>query len=288
VQKNPRLRQYPNRYMQPPILLSNKILYMKISEVIYKIDSICRDSISKKQITNERDYVSSFATLIRHPFGISNDLRFTDVFCCTLDNKHEKIFGSDSVIIFEMKNGYKIGMFESKWPRYFTNPHYKWDKVKKGKSHFSCQLERQYSWKNSGICQWEQFINEKQPGQTELHFDDLGSSCVFLSDAYRYYKKNKTKIRNIGWTNKDLLSLLSSNSNALNLERIIENIISCKCGKLFTKDKKVLIQNNDKSQKSYIPIFNGDNANEIDKFLSDNGMNNYLLIKSTNEINFNN
>lgn len=261
---------------------------MKISEVIYKVDSICRESISKKQITSERDYVSSFATLIRHPFGISSSLTFAKVFCCSLNSKIENTFGSDSIMIFELEKGYKIGMFESKWPRYFTNIEYKWDKCKNGVSHFSNQLERQYSWKDSGICQWEQFISEKQIGQTELYFDDFGSSCIFLSDAFKYYKDHKTKRKNIGWTNKDIPKLLSLNSKAQNLETIIENIISCKCGKLFTKDKKVLIKNNDKTKESIIPIFNGENTNEINKFLSDNGMKNYLLIKSTEDTNLNN
>lgn len=95
---------------------------MSVSKFIYEIDEICRRDLSKLILVSERDYVSQFNTLIRYPNGYKSKSN-PSIYVQTLKGDIEQKIGCDSIMIFKIENKYKVGLFESKLPRYKTvNP----------------------------------------------------------------------------------------------------------------------------------------------------------------------
>ncbi len=133
------------------------------------------------------------------------------------------------MLVFHFKGEIKIGMFESKWPRYFTQRNYQWDRVydTTGKSHFSSQIERQLNWTKS-IAIWEMFMNEESPGKLIKPFDTYGSTCIPFFDIDEHMHKNRLLTK--AWCNSDLLTVAKKNKS---LKSIIKDILICRRGKLI-------------------------------------------------------
>jgi len=254
-----------------------------LSELCYAIDSICRNDLWLEQITSERDYVSNLLSHFRFPLGPFSKCSL--VKAKTNPNNIEQIFGADSMIIFKLQDGVKVGMFEAKWPRLIKESNYAWDSFitsgtseNKGKSRFTTQLKRQLDNKNSGIVFWEQFFIEEKPGVSSNGFDKLGSSCILLNDAHKCFIKNKGSDETIKWSNSDFPELLKKGKN---IQQIFEQILLCKLGKkMKVKDGKIQLL---KSNEMEIPIIeseglNKDNIEAIKTFMKENGIINYLSI----------
>ncbi|MCO7185998.1 hypothetical protein NH341_11210 [Tenacibaculum sp. XPcli2-G] len=242
---------------------------------------MCRNELNQGNITSERDYVSNLGTHLRFPFGPFFLTRIA--IARTLPQNLETTFGCDSIIIFKRGNKVKVGLFEAKWPRYFSVANYPWDsKNTAGNSRFSSQITRQSNWSNSGAYIWEMFFNESASGYVSPPFDDFGSNCLPHADAFKYMNANKTSL-SILWNNQDLINSLP---NSMNFRKIIYNILRCRFGEKFDLIKnEFTIFSNDKKTKIQVPVItsieNIDKSpyNEIlNSFMEKTGLSHYICL----------
>ena len=258
----------------------NRLSANIIAYLCYHIDSICRSNLHSGVITSERDYVSNLGTHLRSPLGPFFSIRLATA--QTLPQNLETTFGCDSIIVLRKNNIAKIGLFEAKWPRYFTNHSHRWDSLKtSGESRFSSQIIRQRNWVGSGVVIWEMFFNESTPGRVNWPFDTFGSSCLLHQDAIAYLNANKATIGTL-WNNTDLVALLPQ---AMNLRRIIYNILRCNFGSIFLIERNSISIPINKTAEIRVPILNNVTNvteaglnDEIDTFLQETGLTNYISI----------
>lgn len=257
-------------------MLTNKTHIDSISNMIYRMDQICRDDFKKTHIVSERDYVSSLLNFIRYPFGPFHHLSLAH--SQTLNGSLEQRLGADGIIIFKKSNNYKIGIFEAKIIKT------RWDSTvgrRAGTSRFQRQIENQRKI-NPEIAVWEMFFNNNH---SQVQFDKIGSTCVKRDIALSYKKSSKL------WKFQDLEKLTMdsyfSNSNVpINLEQIIQEILSCKFGQILNY-KSEGIQFYADSNEIRIPLIRtqlSDNNirieeyKAIDKFLKNSDLFSYTHI----------
>lgn len=254
----------------------NKLNSSIIAYAVYHFDRTCRDELSIGNITSERDYVSNLATHIRFPLGPFINLNIG--YARSLESTLEQLFGCDSIIIFKKKNFVKVGLFEAKWPRYFTNKKYSWDNMNGPKSkypnisRFNSQLLRQQNWKNSGAVIWEMFFNEQPSGHSTIPFDEFGSSCLFLHDAWDF--KNSLSVKE--WNNTHLTTALNK---AVNLRRMVYNILRCNWGKkLNVTSNSVLLKGLERKIEVPILMDTANQENRLNSFFERTGIQNYISL----------
>jgi hypothetical protein len=248
------------------------------SLLCYNIDIFCRKDLAQGMITSERDYVSSLTAYLRIPLwkliGIS-------IFAKTLGSGNEQMFGCDAIVIFKISNMVKIGLFEAKWPRFFTDLNYNWDYRSQAtrNSHFSSQIERQRNWAGSDVEIWEMFLNESIPGVHLPNWDMYGSSCLSHQYASDYLTNNIGNNTTL-WNNTDLLNNLP---NAISLEQMTFEILKCKRGSLLRiKNNFVEIRGKD-NRNIEIPVVisqeSETNLSILNSFMFEYGISNYILIE---------
>lgn len=245
----------------------NNIEASKISNLIYDIDSICRNDFYMDNIINERDYVSNFSCHIRYPNGILKRKAINTplIFCSTSNSFIEQKYGIDSIIIFKKGNECKVGGFESKVLKKdfdsIKNP-----KNKHSISRFTNQLERQKLICNS-ILVWEMFFNKEKVGLSNFNLDKYGSTCIIHSDCINYYNKFINN-PNVKWKLNDIYGQSSSYTN---IKDIIFQMLICELGKKhYISDNFIKLE----GMKDDLPISGNE---EILDFLKKTGINNYLL-----------
>lgn len=249
-----------------------------IAKLCYGIDKKCRQELYNGHIISERDYVSNLGTHLRFPFG--HLISFNLAIAQTLPPQQETTFGCDSIIIFKKRNTVKIGIFEAKWPRYFTNFGYSWDSKQANlESRFSSQIRRQNLWINSGLAIWEMFFNESAPRTINRPFDEFGSSCVLHQDAYKYLLNHKQPLT-VLWNNKDLNGLIS---DSINFHKLVYNILNCRYGKLFViEDYKVTLLNSE-NKAIQVPIARAaddrNGSETILSFMEECGLLNFIQLE---------
>lgn len=260
--------------------MENKLNSNIIAFIVYHLDRICRKDLSLGNIIDERNYVSNFTSHIRNPFGPFLNLQLGYARC--LEPKLERKFGCDSIIIFKKNNHVKIGLFEAKWPRYFTNSNYSWDNMLPqnsqypNMSRFNSQLLRQHNWNKSGAVIWEMFLNEQLCGQRELNWDEFGSSCLLYHDAIEYKTRNNVLI----WNNSHLAQAIIP---SMNLRRIVYNILRCNLGKIFNIDQNIVRLNGMEDSIDIPIILEEVSTNEtILAFQRLAGVDNYFLLDIEN------
>jgi hypothetical protein len=247
---------------------------MKLSKFIYKVDSICRVDISKQILVSERDYVSQFNTLIRYPLGIMSKHQYF-IHAQTLNGSTEQKLGCDSIIIFELNDGYKVGLFEAKYPRYKkVNPNINYKAWDDGR--FNVQLRKQIATKIKfpELIFWEYFIDNGPIGQlTSPFIDRKGSSIILLDKVKNYIPTTKSN-----WTLTDLEKALKK--DGINIETLIDEILSCKHGKLLIPERNLLIiKSKVEDDKIVIPIIKSEDSYRVlSKFMKDNGLRNYIYL----------
>lgn len=245
----------------------NNIVALKISSLIYYIDSICRNDFHLDNIVNERDYVSNFSCHIRYPNGVIKRKALNQplIFCSTSNASIEQKYGIDSIIIFKKDNECKVGGFESKVLKKdfdsIKNP-----KNKPSISRFTSQLERQKLICNS-IVVWEMFFNKEKLGASNFNLDKYGSTCIMHKDCFNYFKKNINN-QSVVWK---LQNIYSQSSSFTNIKDIIFQMLICNLGK-----KHNILENFIKivGMEEKIPISGN---KEILDFLKKTGIKNYLL-----------
>ena len=269
-----------------------------IAGLFYLLDTNVRADLSKKQIADERDYVSRLVTNFNYPFGLFNKFWLGHMklqckwFSRVNKPSDERRFGCDSMIVFQVENRVKIGLFEAKWCRIIDNPDYQWDSTQKAskRSHFTDQIKRQSLWTKKATI-WEMFFYEQKVGKFDTPFDKNASTCVL----HKYARKFIRKPRNLKtlWNNDDLLLLIESaqtpsfdGENETNLKDIIYNILYCKYGKpieIKPTDSSIYLSSNDDSENVAIPIINfgiDDQTDQrIEGFMSENGLSFFQYLK---------
>lgn len=269
-----------------------------IAELFYLLDTNVRADLSKKQIADERDYVSRLVTTFNYPFGLFNNFLLGHMklqskwFSRVNRQSDERRFGCDSMIVFQVENRVKIGLFEAKWCRIIDNPDYHWDYAQKPskQSHFTDQIKRQSLWTKKAAI-WEMFFYEQKVGQFDTPFDKNASTCIL----HEYAKKFISNHRNLKtlWNNDDLLLLIKSaqtpnfdGENETNLKDIIYNILYCKYGKpieLKPTDSNIDLSSDDDSENVAIPVISFQIDDQIDEriegFMSENGLNFFQYLK---------
>ncbi|MNK11849.1 hypothetical protein D3C87_298980 [compost metagenome] len=253
-----------------------------IAELFYYIDQGVRYDLFNKGVADERDYVSRLVTHFTHPFGIFtkytlNQFQFKSKWFARVNSgHHERKFGCDSMIVFEVDGKVKVGLFEAKWPRVIFDPAYVWDYIPKGKklSHFTDQIERQSNWMKQAAI-WEMFFYEGQPGITAAPFDPRGSTCIKHQVA-QVYITGANRPAYI-WDNDDLDRLIrlaqssAYTSNILtNLFTIIVELLSCQIGEAITirpGDTSFTLQSND-GEGARCPIPNLEESESSDQLIN--------------------
>ena len=276
----------------------------KISELFYLIDQHTRNDLSNNLIADERDYTSRMISFFNYPFGLINLLKLKlsysknlKFYAAVNKTKVERLTGTDSIIIFKKGLELKICLFESKWPRVYTKPKYRWDKYSNGGiSHFSSQIDRQLKI-NSAIVIWEMFYLEARPNVVYNDFDPLGSTCLLLNDIKGFInsiKMSNTRIWNNKLLNQAVTYSKSSKSNDLNIAKIIYNILICGLGDLIKIQKyqtRINLAKVDSENPIEIPILNlfeneeRLNKDYINDLLTTIGINNFLQIEFSNSPN---
>jgi len=143
----------------------NNLQATSIADLFYLLDTNVRVDLHKGQIADERDYVSRLVTHFNYPFGIFNKfffghLKFQSKWFSKVNSGHyERKFGCDFMIVFQVGNKFKVGLFEAKWARVINDPTYPWDYAQKStkSSHFTNQIERQTLWTKEAVI-WEMFF----------------------------------------------------------------------------------------------------------------------------------
>lgn len=246
-----------------------------IAFMISAIDVKCREELRNRLIVEESDYVSTLCTRIRDWANINS----INCVAKTLEDSLERKFGTDSIIIFRIKDEVKIGMFEAKYPR-TTQRNYPWDYLDAGLSHFSDQIERQLKI-DTRIAVWEMFFNEADNGYQSPPYEVYGSSCAWHKDSYAFVKGNGLLTRI--WKTDDLKNLLMAHSRSI--YDIIYDIISCKAGKkikINTTTNSIPISSKTKETID-IPLPPSENlvSDKLDSFLKKNGVQNYIYMDLT-------
>lgn len=242
------------------------------------VDELCRKDFSKEFIVSERDYVSMFSNLIRHPLGIFSSGNFAHV--QTFNSVTEQLIGCDGIIIFKLGEIAKIGVYESKVIKK------EWDTLNsKKESRFTTQLDRQNSIVFiKSIAVWEMFFNkEKFSSPLPLPFFNDFSTCIKHEDAFNFLSTKRTT-RNGKWSYKELENLIKINTT--NIYEIIYEILTCNWGlRLDITDKGCEIGES-RNEKIYAPIFNMNSKNSsivsIQEFLKKVGLKSYCLIDLEN------
>lgn len=245
-----------------------------------RVDSICREELHNGTIVSERDYVSNFTSKLR-------SLNYYGIRCHaqTINGSDEQAYGVDSLIVFQAGNEIKVGLFESKYPR-FTMPNYKWDRLVDGESHFSNQIIRQKVWQDQ-LAVWEMFFHEAEVGYEDHPCDCYGSSCVWHDKASAFIEKRN--LTHAPWTTPILKELLQDAHK--DIYTIVKEILSCKVGKRLTISPQSstcrITNKNDNNLVLDIPIpleqdqqFSG----RLESFLTETGIRNYAHILLPSEV----
>jgi hypothetical protein len=269
---------------------------MAIADLFYYIDQGVRYDLYNKGVADERDYVSRLVTHFTHPFGIFtkyslNQFRFKSKWFAKVNSgHHERKFGCDSMIVFEVNGKVKVGLFEAKWPRVIVDPAYGWDYIPKSKklSHFTDQIERQSNWTKQAAI-WEMFFYEEQPGVIAAPFDKNGSTCIKHQVAQDYVTGSNRPA--YIWDNDDLERLIrlaqtaAYGTSATNLFTIIVEILSCRIGEAIAikpGDRYFTLQSND-GDEARCPILNMDelqgNDELINGFMEQYGLSSFQYMK---------
>lgn len=213
-----------------------------VSSLVYLADMTSRRELGRV-IGDERDYVSAFATRIRdqayrlglHAYYHARGARPDE----------EKTFGCDAMIILRFDGGYKVCLFEAKWPRYGSS--HKWDYQQKSskQSHFSDQIRRQHNWRETAAI-WEMFLLEERSFHPSLYgFDHWGATCVWHELAWNHVQKRGLDPL---WDDAVLSELVKSvpkdyldKNQGVNVREMLLKVSKCKAGKLLTagKDNKI-------------------------------------------------
>lgn len=249
-----------------------------ISHFVYLVDRICRADLNKGVIISERDFISSFTTHLRYPYGPF--LRAKGIFSATLSQRQESLIGCDFIIIFKKGNNAKILLLEAKLLRPSRSNH-KWDSPKKKSStylnwsRFTSQLYRQNQFIGSGAIIGELIINDIAPQQSSNPFDNFGSNFIFHHDAFNY--ANQMPHRSTLWQTSDIIKLLPQSNN---LNKLIYDILRCNQGDLLEiNNNSITLRKTESEDSTNVPIFNSlDNIKRISSFLTENNINNYLCI----------
>jgi len=286
---------------------------MTLSQFIYEVDKVCRKDLSNQILVSERDYVTQFNSLIRYPNGILGPF-INLIHSQTLNGRIEQKIGCDSIMIFKFLNGFKIGVFEAKYPRYISvnrNILYAdWD----SNNRFNTQLLRQQVLRRKfpKITIWEHFIDNGATGSIKTPFiDSEGSSIILFDDI-------QSQISSTKWGFQKLKNILSV--SGINIETLIDKILAHEVGGFIepSQNNTILLQaetlesgiedtsiseseetveddlNQSIDEDIYdlrnensiqIPVLNNDNHDEISLFMKYFGLNNYYLFNIYTEHN---
>jgi len=270
---------------------------MAIADLFYYIDQGVRYDLYSKRVADERDYVSRLVTHFTHPFGLFTkytlgQFKFKSKWFAKVNSgHHERKFGCDSMIVFEVNGKVKVGLFEAKWPRVIVDPGHNWDYIPKAKtvSHFTDQIERQSNWTKQAAI-WEMFFYEGGPGMEALPFDKYGSTCIKHQVAQNYICGPDRPA--YVWNNDDLERLIGlaqttafNGSTPTNLLTIITEILICKIGEaieIHPRDRSFTLQSND-GDKARCPIIDLNERQESDQFIGvfmeQYGLSSFLYMK---------
>ncbi|MFA6245330.1 MAG: hypothetical protein WC615_00225 [Mucilaginibacter sp.] len=281
-----------------------------VADLFYRLDIQTRFDLSRGLIADERDYVSRLAHSLSYPFGVFNHYSFNSLklsskwFARVNDGTMERRFGCDSMIVFQVEDQVKVGLFEAKWPRVIKDPGYHWDRYQKSvkRSHFTHQIERQAKWSKQAAI-WEMFFLELSPGTVHVKYDLLGSSCVHHKIAKRLITKDPSL--KMLWENKDIEALLSEAQHSplglkieTNLKTMINGLLNCSLGKPVKVDpgqSSFELRSNDKKMQVRIPMLFGKSYDEplsrlttdreysgnenIGGFMEENGLSFFQFVK---------
>ena len=98
-------------------MFGNLKLASYIAHEISICDSECRLELNQRIIVDEPDYVAAFSKSIRKE--VKNPK--VRVHAQTLPGGQEQNNGADGIMVFQIGNEVKVGIFESKWPRFLQN-----------------------------------------------------------------------------------------------------------------------------------------------------------------------
>ncbi|AFZ26613.1 hypothetical protein Cylst_4535 [Cylindrospermum stagnale PCC 7417] len=279
-----------NSYFYPYIQsnLNPDLISSLVAKSIYGLDQYIRQDICDGCIVNERDYVSTLMSYTR--LLLRNSLLARNFIHCQsqiLSDDLEKEFGCDAIILFRAGDAAKISMFEAKYPR-LQKSSYTWDYEQKNQSHFHDQLTRQSHWSASAAI-WELFINDYVPGHSLKGFDKYGSTCVWHQDAYQYSEKNikpycnpKNKKPHL-WDNNNLKECVEQLPyNPLNLEDILNSILSGKQGKTISVIEDSITIESSKGKTIKIPASVNMIRENKNSFFEETGIKHFLFIEISN------
>ena len=248
------------------------------------LDMKCRLRLSQKNFIDEPSYVAVLTNLIQDKFKQENIKCRSQV----LEKRHERKVGTDGMVVFQLDDKVKIGLFEAKRPRILTNSN-EWDSIHKtrGVSHFSEQIEKQKIWQDQ-LAIWEMFFNELPPGTMNQPYDTFGSSCVWHENAHSFIHKEKLIFQS--WTMDKLTELLRL--SGISFYSVIFDILSCRVGKIHTIDSDGLFCtiysqiNKNLSMKIPLPTLSEDWEEEAQNFLVERRFDSYTHIEIPDNINW--
>lgn len=202
-----------------------------IKECGHWADRLVRSELISQIIVTENDYTSNFTAAFRREVN-SRSITGLKAHSQVLAPGVERLVGADACIVLMSNTEFKIGIFESKWPRLSVQLN-GWDSIQKGSniSHFDSQLQRQQQY-TKYYAIWEMFYLEEPFGSRPSEFPQYGSSCVWHGNAVQVSQgRNKNQV----WTDVELLSLLSLGH--LSIEDIIQSICECTSGAAISNER---------------------------------------------------
>jgi hypothetical protein len=180
-------------------------------------------------IATENDYTSNLTSALRREIN-SRRIPGLTATSFVLTPTLEHSFGADACVILASRSGFKICLFEAKWPRLRTRNNC-WDYVQKstGASHFHGQLDRQLMVAQS-FAVWEMFYCEYPFGAQPSFMPNEGSACAWHQHAHAQSMARPSS--NVPWDDAELTNLLAA--HMMTIDQAISDVCECKVGKAFS------------------------------------------------------
>jgi hypothetical protein len=203
-------------------------LSRRLASCAHWADRLVRADLIAGLIATEKDYTSNFTSALRREIN-ARHLPGLTATAYVLRPTLEQHFGGDACVILASTSGFKICLFEAKWPRLSTHKDC-WDYVQRstGESHFHGQLQRQ-SMAAYSFAVREMFYCEFPFGAQPSFMPNEGSACVWHQHA-----KAQSSARpwpKVPWDDLELTALLSA--HPMTIDQAIMEVCQCKAGKVF-------------------------------------------------------
>lgn len=195
------------------------------------------------------------------------------------------------IIVLKVSGGYKVGLFEMKWPR-ATQSSYSWDNIKSHwqKSRFNRQLDGQHQIKDSALVGEVILSEAPNNASNPKEFLPYGSTCVEHEPTCQF-RRGKSWNR---WTTKRLRAFLAGNVQTERLGTMLDDLAECGRGPPLTSVDGGYLSiplegeypqffGDERTSSWQVPLVPEAEVRTVSSFMSEAGLRGYVYIDATDD-----